>query len=203
MNPGMSEAAETATRSAQGAMGALPLVERDPGPVARLEGVKRDPNALLVICSRVAEGESLKSIAKAWAVPSGGLRLWLFEDDARMTAYRNALVAAGFTEAEEAKEIADDATADDVQVAKLRADVRRWGASKKAPEFFGERVDMQMRAAIPTEADLNAQLAAMLSANPELMKTLVALRGDAAREIPQTITQAPEGAPTDEKGVPA
>lgn len=144
--------------------------------MARLEEVKRDGSALVVIAQRVAEGESLKQIARAWGVPHGPLLLWIMADDARMTLYRNARVAAGFVQADEALEVADEAHPEDVQVAKLRSDVRRWSASKNAPEFFGERLDIGVQRNLPSEEALLAQLDAILAARPELLEAIQARR---------------------------
>lgn len=181
--------------------GGVLVIGPDPGRMARLESVKRDPLAMVVIAQRVAEGESLKSIARAWEVPHGPLLMWIMEDDARMTVYRNGLIAAGFTEADEAKEIADAATPEDATVAKLRADVRRWGASKKAPEFFGERLDVQVLKTLPSEETLLAQLHSIVSAQPWLMDQLLAMRGNAALPV-QTYTQAAETAAPDPTTAP-
>ncbi|MDP2619283.1 MAG: hypothetical protein Q8P46_03775, partial [Hyphomicrobiales bacterium] len=55
-------------------MSALPVA--DPGPMARLEVVKADAGAPSVIFQRLADGESLKEIAKQWAVPKGRFVEW-------------------------------------------------------------------------------------------------------------------------------
>jgi len=190
----------------------------DPGPMARLEEVKHDPLAMAVIAQRVAGGETLRQVAKAWRVPHGPLLLWIMDDDGRMTTYRNARVAAGFTHADDALEIADSVpvqaiSADgaplfdeagkpvlvenDVQRDKLRSDVRRWSAAKNAPEFFGERLDVQMHRALPSEEALLAQLSAMVSAQPWLLDELLRMRGNAAVPAGLTFTQAAAGTEPD------
>jgi hypothetical protein len=52
------------------------LLPADPGPIARLELVKAADTTPSVIFSRLTEGESLKEIAKAWAVPAGRFTEW-------------------------------------------------------------------------------------------------------------------------------
>lgn len=212
----MNGQAQTDSGGGRGGFAPLQIIGRDPGPLARLEEVKRDASVMVVIANRVAEGESLKSIARAWGVPHGALLLWLMDDNTRFTAYRNACVAAGFTEADEAKEIADGVPVQavdprgaplfdeagkpvlvefDVARDKLRSDVRRWGASKKAPEFFGERLDVVAHRALPSEESLLAQLHAMVSANPGLLDQLNAMRGNAALPAGLTFTQSNSDAP--------
>lgn len=211
----MNPSTDTATGSAQGGRVVLPIVGQDPGPMARLAEVQRDPQALGVIAQRVAGGETLRQIARAWEVPHGQLLLWLMDDDNRWQLYRNALVASGFTESDEAKEIADGVPVQavdpegkplvdeagkpvlvehDAARDKLRTEVRRWRAGKNAPGYFGERLDVAMARSLPTEGELLAQLNALVSAQPWLLEELVKLRGAAGLPVGVTYTQPPEGA---------
>lgn len=51
--------------------------ERDPGPMARLEGVKADRYSLGVIVQRVAAGESIKDLARQWQIPHKAFSSWV------------------------------------------------------------------------------------------------------------------------------
>jgi hypothetical protein len=53
--------------------------------------------------------------------------------------YARAREAQGHREAEEIREIADTATPDDVHVARLRIDARKWRAGKLAPKVYGDK----------------------------------------------------------------
>jgi len=58
--------------------------ERDPGPRARWQHVMRDPFLLGTILQRVAGGESLRDIGRAWKVPQAELRDWVHAEGRRL-----------------------------------------------------------------------------------------------------------------------
>jgi hypothetical protein len=161
----------------------------NPGPMARLEEVKRDAATMNVIVQRVAGGETLRGIAKAWEVPHGPLLVWLMDDDERWAIYRRALVLGGFAEADEAKEILDASTPEQITVDKERAGIRRWRASKIATEFFGERLDLAVHRALPSEDALMAQLDALIAGRPGLLDQLLERRARLALPV----SEAPAG----------
>jgi hypothetical protein len=127
------------------------VTHRDPGPLARLEAVKADPNTALTVFHRVADGETLKSIAKSWEVPRGAFALWFTTEHAAL--YEAALKVRADELAHEALDISDeqaevvkkDGTTFDPDVArdKLRVDTRlklagvwdraRYGAKDSGP----------------------------------------------------------------------
>lgn len=55
--------------------------------------------------------------------------------------YARAREAQAHHEAEQIIAIADAATAENVQVARLRIDARKWHASKLAPKSYGDKID--------------------------------------------------------------
>ncbi|OJY11891.1 MAG: hypothetical protein BGO99_10575 [Nitrosospira sp. 56-18] len=57
----------------------------------RLEFVKRDSITMGMIVQRVADGETLKEIAKDWQIPHGLFYLWIMGSHDRMQAYKRAL----------------------------------------------------------------------------------------------------------------
>ena len=66
----------------------------------------------------------------------------LTEDDAFAQRYARAREAQAHREAEEIRQIADTATSEDVNVARLRIDARKWRAGKLAPKVYGDKVDL-------------------------------------------------------------
>lgn len=66
------------------------------------------------------------------------------QDDALFCQkYMRAREAQAHREAEEIREIADAATVEDVHVARLRVDARKWRAGKLAPKVYGDKVDVE------------------------------------------------------------
>lgn len=119
----------------------MPGLDPDPGPVARLEAVKRDVNVPSVVFQRVVDGARLKDIARAWGVPVGRFVEWFTTEHAGL--YERALAIQADEDARDAVEIADGASEDDVAPRKLRADVRRWRASKWDRARYGDQVQVQ------------------------------------------------------------
>ena len=119
---------------------------------------RRDPDAFLsMLAQRVAGGEGLIAVCKSRGLPHGIVLLWLMEDVTRWNLYANAMRAGAFHEADEAKQIADDAEEDTwvddegvthvrhdvIQRAKLRVATRQWRAAKHAPDVYGDKVQLQ------------------------------------------------------------
>ena len=92
---------------------------------------------LHMVCDQVSDGMSLSQISRVEGVPYSVLWKWL-SDGSRMDAYRAALEARADKEVHETLAIADMASADDVGVAKLRVDTRKWAASKWDRDRYGE-----------------------------------------------------------------
>lgn len=71
--------------------------QTDPGPMARLAEVKRDPCSMGIIIQRLADGETIADIAEAWAVPKASLWEWVRERGRLMVveADRQKLLAPG------------------------------------------------------------------------------------------------------------
>ena len=109
------------------------------------------------ICTRLAEGESLRAICRDDAMP--GLRTimrWLFdgEHEEFWQQYARAREAQAEVRADEIIEIADDAAGDfttdkdgkeivsheNVQRSRLRVDARKWVAAKLLPKRYGDKL---------------------------------------------------------------
>ncbi len=115
------------------------------------------PEVAADICTRLAEGESLRSICKDNAMP--GLRTvmgWLFDGDHEEFSqqYARAREAQAEVRADEIVDIADDASNDfttdengkavvdheHIQRSRLRIDTRKWIASKLLPKRYGDKL---------------------------------------------------------------
>ena len=66
----------------------------------------------------------------------------LSEDEDFAEQYAHARVVQAHREVEEIKSIADSATPENVQVARLQIDARKWRASKMAAKVYGEKLDL-------------------------------------------------------------
>lgn len=115
-----------------------PLIAPDPGPLARLEKVKSDPAAPMIIFARVAEGETLWDIARAWRVPGGGLTEWFSTEHASL--YDAALKVRADALAHDALTIADEKN-NEVPRDKLRVDTRLRLAAKWDRRRYGEEIE--------------------------------------------------------------
>lgn len=127
----------------EGGMGEAALVpgSKDPSEVrlARLAAICADPGTPEVLFGRLADGESLREIARAWDVPPGRLLNWLMDDEKRYAIYRRALEVHAHGLVAETLDIADGANPSSVSVAKLRVDTRFRIAKSHAPAIYGDK----------------------------------------------------------------
>ncbi len=129
-----------------------PKARRGPGRPTRYK-----PEVAADICTRLAEGESLRSICRDNAMP--GLRTvmgWLFDGDHEEFSqqYARAREAQAEVRADEIVDIADDDTNDcttdkegkavvdheHIQRSRLRVDARKWIAAKLLPKRYGDKL---------------------------------------------------------------
>lgn len=103
---------------------------------SRFQFIIEQPNTLEVLCQRVAEGETVKEIAKAWDVPHGRLSAWLLADADRCAQYFRAQQVHAHTLVEEAVGIADNIEGD-VKRDKLRIETRFQVAGYHAKDRYG------------------------------------------------------------------
>ena len=88
----------------------------------------------------IASGGTISALCKLLAIGNTTFDRWVEKGgETRRTAYARARVRAGQSLAEQTIDIADAATPQDAQVAKLRVDTRRWLASKQAPDEYGDK----------------------------------------------------------------
>ncbi len=129
-----------------------PRARRGPGRPTRYT-----PEVAADICTRLAEGESLRAICRDNAMPALRTVLgWLFDGDHEEFSqqYTRAREAQAEVWADEIVSIADEATRDlttdkdgkeivsheNVQRSRLRVDARKWTAAKLLPKKYGDRL---------------------------------------------------------------
>lgn len=118
------------------------------------------------ICSRIADGESLREICRDDAMPDKATVLrWLGAHEEFRDQYARAREAQADYFADEILEIADDGSNDwmlrkvgeeEIEVAnhehisrsKLRVDARKWLMSKMAPKKYGDRTETVLSGSI-------------------------------------------------------
>ena len=84
----------------------------------------------------IASGGTISALCKILGIGNTTFDRWVERGgEARQAAYARARVRAGQSLAEQTIDIADAASPQEAQVAKLRVDTRRWLASKLSEEF--------------------------------------------------------------------
>lgn len=103
------------------------------------------PEMEVEIFSRLMQGETIMEICgvdRDDFIPSETtFYKRLLNDAAFAKDYTRAREVQAHHENDEIRQIADQATPEDVQVARLRIDARKWRASKMAPKVYGEKID--------------------------------------------------------------
>lgn len=109
-----------------------------------------------IICTRLVEGESLRSICRDPAMPGiSTVFQWLHAQPVFAEQYAHARDAQADTLADEIIDIADDGRQDwirdedgnyrvdhdHIARSRLRVDTRKWVASKLKPRKFGEKTE--------------------------------------------------------------
>lgn len=91
------------------------------------------------ILGELAAGESLKWITKQEGFPSEKTVMrWLAADEKFRTAYGEARALGMEKHANDIIDIADEASVEGVNVARLRVDARKWILAKMLPRKYGD-----------------------------------------------------------------
>jgi hypothetical protein len=88
-----------------------------------------------MVFDHISQGKTVDSVIKALDVSISGFYKWIERDAKRGELLARARTRGGQSLAEQTLEIADSATPQEAQVAKLRVDTRRWLASKMNEEY--------------------------------------------------------------------
>jgi hypothetical protein len=114
------------------------------------------PEIAAVICERLVEGQSLRSICKADDMPAiRAVFQWLTKHEAFAQQYAHARELQADTFADEITDIADDGSRDYIATeagrvvdhdhiarARLRVDARKWIAAKLKPKKYGDKLEL-------------------------------------------------------------
>lgn len=99
------------------------------------------------ICREIAKGKSLREVCKPKGMPTTStVHKWLVEKKGLSEQYARAREDQADFYADEIIEIADEATAEDAVIARLKIDARKWKVSKMAPKKYGDRAQMELSA---------------------------------------------------------
>jgi hypothetical protein len=92
----------------------------------------------------IASGMSVRALCEdlEWTPDKKTFYTWMFKHPEFLYKYETAKAAQAQWAAELIEEIADNATNEDIQVAKLRADVRKWTSSRLLPKKYGDRTHL-------------------------------------------------------------
>jgi hypothetical protein len=88
-----------------------------------------------MVFDHISQGKTVDSVIKALNVSIGGFYKWIDRDAKRGELLARARTRGGQSLAEQTLEIADNASPQEAQVAKLRVDTRRWLASKMNEDY--------------------------------------------------------------------
>lgn len=138
------------------------------------------PEMVDEICTRIAEGESLRSICRDDHTPVlSTVLLWVVRDkDGFSEQYHAAREAAGYAHADEALELRHllyDGTIDH-QSAKVILDALKWGAERMAPKRHSQRQELNHSSEDGSMTPRPAMDASRLS--DTALKELMAARDD-------------------------
>lgn len=147
----------------------------DPGPLARLEDVKRDEGAPAEVFRLLTDPDgpgTLREIAKQWRVPRGKFVQWFTEEhgalyDAALKVRADELAHAALeiADEQEAIEKKDGSTFDpDVPRDRLRVDTRLKLAEKWDRARYGAQVKVEHGGTVAVDAGLLGTIGTLLSA---------------------------------------
>ena len=114
------------------------------------------------ICLRLVDGESLRKICRDDHMPSPALICkWLANDEngELREQYARAKAEQADTIFQEVLDIADNATNEDVQVARLQIDARKWMAGKLKPKVYGDKMQNETTMSIDGTLELVKRIA--------------------------------------------
>jgi hypothetical protein len=120
------------------------LTLKDQAAIERKEmsGINKKIHAFggeAMLFDHISQGKTIDSVIRSMDISIGGFYKWIEKDAKRGELLARARTRGGRSLAEQTLEIADSASPQEAQVAKLRVDTRRWLASKQAPDEYGDK----------------------------------------------------------------
>jgi hypothetical protein len=98
-------------------------------------------NIMQRVCARLANGEYVEDAAPLEGCTAETIRAWAQTPELSLM-YARARESQVHAIAVSGVRIADAATPETAQVARLQVDVRKWIASKLMPRLYGERIEV-------------------------------------------------------------
>ena len=115
------------------------------------------PEIAVQICTRLANGESLRQICRDKGMPKRDTVIaWLFKNGGFSGQYALARVAQADFYADEILDIADGPEGDsllDVNRSRLRVDTRKWLMARMAPKKYGDSLELDTPASPQSQYD--------------------------------------------------
>jgi|GEM_PF-2310436 len=134
--------------------------------VKQLEEIGED-----VIFDRILSGEAVRTMLAKWRMGWRAWYRWVDSVEGRRARYDQTLMQAGHSYAQRAVETAQNATSENVNVARLQVDTDKWMAGK-----LNQKYDVRQKEATVTLRieDLHSQAAALISSEAEkaVMETI-------------------------------
>ncbi len=140
------------------------------------------------VCSRIAEGNSLRKVCKDFALPSPNtVRAWAREHEGFRGRYHQARQDQGHAYADKAADLADELLEhpdrDKANSYKVALDALKWSAAKLHPAAYGDKIELKHQHNIGLTGILN-ELETMRDVSPATQieaTRLLAGRNGAAR----------------------
>jgi len=118
-----------------------------------------------LICEQIASGKSLMRICENPDMPKPRtVYRWLREMDDFRHNYENAKEDQADAMVEEMLEIGNSADSENVQVARLQIDTRKWVASKFKSKRYGDKLQTENKSTVTLEGMSDEELDAKLNA---------------------------------------
>lgn len=141
-----------------------------------------DALTAIVICERVAQGETIKAIAAEEGFPSWPtVCKWLASETDFAIRYARARAASAEALEHKIIQILDD-PAMDPHDKRVRADGYKWIASKRNPRVYGEKLDLSVSGSLSIVASLDTSRLSL-----EELQVLESLLAKARKAEPITI----------------
>jgi hypothetical protein len=121
------------------------------------------------ICSRLAGGESLRTICETAGLPSAEtVRRWLLTNEPFRAQYVRAREEQCDTLADEVLATARAATNENANAVRVQLDAIRWFAGKVHPKKYGDKIDVTTRKGVDEMSDdaIKDAIALLQSATP-------------------------------------
>lgn len=96
------------------------------------------------ICERVANGETLRQIARIYGVDPASILNWVTADERSTQQYARARDAAADLFESEIIEAAMMVNSDSAAADRVKIDALKWVAARRCPKKYGERVQQEI-----------------------------------------------------------